>query len=197
MTKHRLVVLRVLAVVVFLVGLALTIIPGTIASTVNAPFSPTAKPPSNLIWVEPVSSTSASTINASASSNSATSTTSVVTSLSDTQRTEATTLLARDPTLHQLLGSNTYTIAAIGPWTTTDSTVLLGAAVNLQLSKPLDLSGPWPYTTSASNSPPYYSTGTATYSATNVTEIDARVVLSSEKVVSLQPWGPAISIKTS
>jgi hypothetical protein len=199
MPKHRIAVIRSLTLVVFLAGLALTIIPGTIASTINAPFSSTAKLPSNLVWVEPDSTKSTTNDAITASSNSATPTTSADGSLTDAQRADATRLLTQDATLHQLLGSSTYTISAIGPWTTSDSTVLLGAAIQLHLAEPSVISGSWPYTKTAQsgNSSPYYTTATATYSAINVTEIDARVDLNSGKVVSLQPYGPEMILKSA
>jgi hypothetical protein len=111
------------------------------------------------------------------------------------QRGSARAVLARDPALSAIVGTDGYRISRIGPWTGEKGQVL-GAAVLLKLATPLDGQRAWPlmrYDHTERSTPPYR-VRVERLVVQNATEIDALVDLRTGAVVSLQPGGDAVRV---
>jgi hypothetical protein len=108
--------------------------------------------------------------------------------LTQTEKAQAARILASDPRAKAFFGEASYTVADIGPWTTTDQR-RIGAAMIISLDAPKSFPMvEWPAVEiDWSLGFPYYRERTLPASATDVRDFDVFVDLNRARLVSLRP----------
>jgi hypothetical protein len=116
--------------------------------------------------------------------------------MTDADKAQAISILARDPSARGLLRGRAYTIEKIGPWTTLDHKKL-GVSMMLKLDRPNAFAlTNWPlmkYDETERSSPPFR-TVLVPLSAKNVTELSVQVDLTQGRLAGLEPSGAGASI---
>ena len=110
--------------------------------------------------------------------------------LTDAEKSEAARILAADPRTKAIFDGASYTVADIGPFTTTDQR-LIGAAMIIRLDAPKSFPVvEWPAIEpdwTHGSGFPHYRERTFPASTTDVSDFDVLVDLNRDRLISLRP----------
>lgn|SRR5919109_1651197 len=117
-------------------------------------------------------------------------------SMTDADKAQALSILARDPSAAPFLRGRAYTIEKIGPWSTFDRQKL-GVSMILKLDRPAAFAlSKWPlmkYDETEKSAPPFR-TELVPLAAENVTEFAVQVDLTRNRLAGLEPGGRGATI---